>query len=140
MLRSVTLDNFILFRNRQRLELQAGPNFIIGTNGTGKSSVFELVHRCLSNELNLSASNIHDRTKPGFVVCEYEVKDDFVTSLKESGITFSREAKLFACVFAKNFEVGKFPVHIDATTSSGVLHKVVFSSEELSVNYMANSV
>ena len=77
----------------------------------------------------MSASNIHDRTKPGFVVCEYEVIYDFVISLRDSGVIFSSGAKIFACVFSKNFEVGKFPLHAEESRSSGVLYKVVFFSD-----------
>ncbi|KAK3092328.1 hypothetical protein FSP39_001350 [Pinctada imbricata] len=62
----------INFKGRQDLKFEKGVNFLIGANATGKSSILELIRRCHSNRLNSSVSNLHDKTKPGFIICRYE--------------------------------------------------------------------
>ncbi|XP_021340114.1 uncharacterized protein LOC110441325 [Mizuhopecten yessoensis] len=73
MLRAVAFQNFIYFRDHQSLEFEDGPNFIVGPNASGKTAIFELIRRCLSNNANASTSRVADIHSPAFVICKFEI-------------------------------------------------------------------
>ena len=70
MLKSVAFENVINFENYQRLDFENGTNFLIGANSSGKSSILELIRRCLSSEINKSAPFAKDG---GFMLSWYDI-------------------------------------------------------------------
>ena len=51
-------------------------NVFVGANFCGKSTVLELIRRCLSDSINLSVTNSFDSQKIAYVFCEYELDSD----------------------------------------------------------------
>lgn len=51
-------------------------NVFVGANFCGKSTVLELIRRCLSDNINLSVTNSFDSQKIAYVFCEYELDSD----------------------------------------------------------------
>ncbi|KAK3092835.1 hypothetical protein FSP39_007739 [Pinctada imbricata] len=105
----------INFKDRQVLKFEKGVNFLIGANATGKSSILELIRRCHSKRLNSSASNLHDKTKPGFIICKYDYCSEVLGDV-QLGIDIKeieRDVALLCYFQEKNFN------------GSNIIHKCV---------------
>ncbi|XP_060085319.1 uncharacterized protein LOC132564706 [Ylistrum balloti] len=89
MLRAVVFENFVCFRDRQIIQFQDGPNFLVGANATGKSSIFDLVRRCLSNKANTSTSRVTDEKFPAFALCKYYIRERLSDELPEGSWLYS---------------------------------------------------
>lgn len=73
MLRSIHLKNFVKFKDHQFLQFDSdGPSIFIGENGSGKSSVFEGIRRCLKQELSTSVSTTPDSSQLSYFICNFE--------------------------------------------------------------------
>ena len=111
MLRAVSFENFVLFKEYQQLQFEEGPSFCVGPNGSGKSSLYELLRRCLSSEWNLTSSNIYDKSKTAFIICDYYFCDDLSKVFKEEiKLDFNPNA-LYACRLAIPTNDGKAENH-----------------------------
>lgn len=86
MLRSsFAVHNFIHFVHPQRLTFDVGVNYIIGGNSTGKTAIFELIHRCLSTDINTTTSSFStDFTKDDFpyALCHFEIPQEDTNKLQ----------------------------------------------------------
>ncbi|CAC5400550.1 unnamed protein product [Mytilus coruscus] len=76
MLRSFSTNNFIHFREPQRLEFEDGANYIVGGNSCGKTAIFELIRRCLSNDINTTFSSIPITGNISYSVCHFVIPKD----------------------------------------------------------------
>ena len=75
MLRRIRLKNFVHFDEEQDITFREGSSFCIGQNGSGKSSLFEGVRRCMSTSKNLEISANYDSSRPSIVMCYLEFHD-----------------------------------------------------------------
>ena len=48
----------------------------VGENGSGKSSIFEFIRRCLSSEITKTESQKCNPDKPAYIICEYEFENE----------------------------------------------------------------
>ncbi|XP_061173451.1 uncharacterized protein LOC133182620 [Saccostrea echinata] len=71
--------------SRCNKQFNTGFNLIIGSNGSGKSVIFEIIRRCLSTKLSATITSTYGESKVSFAVCRYvNVSADLNTML--SGI------------------------------------------------------
>ncbi|CAG2248903.1 unnamed protein product [Mytilus edulis] len=75
MLRSISTHNFIHFIKPQRLEFKDGTNYIVGGNSTGKSAIFELIRRSLSNDINTTSSSFTIDSSIAYSICHFKIPD-----------------------------------------------------------------
>ncbi|XP_071157843.1 uncharacterized protein [Mytilus edulis] len=75
MLRSISTHNFIHFIKPQRLEFKDGTNYIVGGNSTGKSAIFELIRRSLSNDINTTSSSFTIDSNIAYSICHFKIPD-----------------------------------------------------------------
>ncbi|CAC5418681.1 unnamed protein product [Mytilus coruscus] len=73
MLRSISTHNFIHFIDPQRLEFKDGTTYIIGGNSTGKSAIFELIRRSLSNGISTTSSSFTVDISMAYTVCHFQI-------------------------------------------------------------------
>lgn len=99
MLKSFSTLNFIHFTEAQRLEFESGVNFFVGENSTGKSAVFELIRRCLSNEVTSKYSWFNVSHDIAYAVSHFQFPCD-ISSFKGLHITTNKNLKdVIACLF-----------------------------------------
>ena len=73
MLRSICFENVINYKDYHRLDFARGANFLLGANSSGKTSVLELIRRCLSSDLNTSISSVYDKSNDAFILSRYDL-------------------------------------------------------------------
>lgn len=79
MLRGMVLQNFVHFKERFCLDFtksRHGPNIFVGASSTGKTTVLELIRRCMDSKLSSSLTNRAKLNERAYVFCEFSV--DFV--------------------------------------------------------------
>lgn len=74
MLRSMCFNNFINFRGFHEITFPKNkPTIFLGANSTGKSSVHELLRRCMTDDINASVSNVFDAKQPAYVFSIFDI-------------------------------------------------------------------
>lgn len=91
MLKSIVLKNFVHFKDKTVIALynsqkeqteeeltkaplhSNGLNIFVGANFCGKSTVIELIRRCMSDEINVSVTRSWDETKVAYAFCQFEM-------------------------------------------------------------------
>ena len=74
MLRGVCFENVINYKDYQRLDFARGANFLLGANSCGKSSILELIRRCLSSDISTTISSTYNN-EDAFVMSWYSFED-----------------------------------------------------------------
>lgn len=90
----MVLENFVHFTERSKLDFsntKYGPNIFVGANSTGKTSVLELIRRCMDIKLNSSLTNRCDENKTAYVFCEFENASGKYGPTVISGVIVDRE-------------------------------------------------
>lgn len=137
MLRTITLKNFVHFKDKTVIQLTtsnipANPNrnrkkkteksqngtdycnslnIFVGANFCGKSTIIELIRRCMTHEINLLKTKSYDNESVAYVFCKFnglDQKNDEVFSgiIKEPQRPGDRVEKLFKIfIYIENNEV-----------------------------------
>lgn len=81
MLKSITLENFVHFKDETVIEFDA-PNesadgcnslhIFVGANFCGKSTILELIRRCMTDEINLSKTNHCLEDSVAYAFCKFD--------------------------------------------------------------------
>lgn len=118
MLRTITLKNFVHFKdktviqlttsnipanpngNRNRTDYCNSLNIFVGANFCGKSTIIELIRRCMTHEINLSKTKAYDNESVAYAFCKFnglDKKNDDVFSgiIKEPQRPGDRVEKLY---------------------------------------------
>lgn len=93
MLRTITLKNFVHFKdktviqlttsnipanpngNRNRTDYCNSLNIFVGANFCGKSTIIELIRRCMTHEINLSKTKAYDNESVAYAFCKFNGLD-----------------------------------------------------------------
>lgn len=101
MLRTITLKNFVHFKDKTVIQLTtsnipANPNgnrkkkteksqngtdycnslnIFVGANFCGKSTIIELIRRCMTQEINLSKTKAYDNVSVAYAFCKFNELD-----------------------------------------------------------------
>ena len=80
MLRQFSFKNLGLFNENHSFKEANQKNgglfaILIGENGSGKSSIFEFIRRCLSSEITKSESNKADPNEAAFAKCDFDFEE-----------------------------------------------------------------
>lgn len=129
MLRTITLKNFVHFKdktviqlttsnipanpngNRNRTDYCNSLNIFVGANFCGKSTIIELIRRCMTQEINLSKTKAYDNVSVAYAFCKFnelDKKNDEVFSgiIKEPQRPGDRVEKLYKIfIYIENDEV-----------------------------------
>lgn len=137
MLRTITLKNFVHFKDKTVIQLttsnipanpnrnrkkkteksQNGTNYcnslniFVGANFCGKSTIIELIRRCMTHEINLLKTKSYDNESVAYVFCKFsglDQKNDEVFSgiIKEPQRPGDRVEKLYKIfIYIENNEV-----------------------------------
>lgn len=137
MLRTITLKNFVHFKDKTVIQLTtsnipANPNgnrkkkteksqngtdycnslnIFVGANFCGKSTIIELIRRCMTQEINLSKTKAYDNVSVAYAFCKFnelDKKNDEVFSgiIKEPQRPGDRVEKLYKIfIYIENDEV-----------------------------------
>lgn len=137
MLRTITLKNFVHFKDKTVIQLTtsnipANPNrnrkkkteksqngtdycnslnIFVGANFCGKSTIIELIRRCMTHEINLLKTKSYDNESVAYVFCKFnglDQKNDEVFSgiIKEPQRPGDRVEKLYKIfIYIENNEV-----------------------------------
>lgn len=105
MLRCMVFENLVLFKNREFIDfikipskktenesidnssgptectsIESGLNIFVGANFCGKSSVVELIRRCMTENINISQTSSFDAKSRAYVFSEFELESYQVMS------------------------------------------------------------
>ena len=91
MLQQIRFQNLGLFDDKTCHSIKLDTNddkeggiaILVGENGSGKSSVFEFVRRCMSTEITKSESNKYKQDQVAFVKCNFIFEDKPLKELKD---------------------------------------------------------
>ena len=91
MLQQIRFQNLGLFDDKTCYSIKLDTNddkeggiaILVGENGSGKSSVFEFVRRCMSTEITKSETNKYKHDKVAFVKCHLKVENKPLEELKD---------------------------------------------------------
>ncbi|KAK3609452.1 hypothetical protein CHS0354_020388 [Potamilus streckersoni] len=108
MLSSIRMKNFIQFKDDTFIHFPFRDDrayFLVGENGSGKTSIFEAVRRCLNLQSNTSFSTIPKKENM-YILCDYEIPNGYLLNKYEriisSMVHFPNEAdkygKVLVCV------------------------------------------
>lgn len=147
MLRTITLKNFVHFKDKTVIQLTtsnipANPNgnrngtgycnslnIFVGANFCGKSTIIELIRRCMTQEINLSKTKAYDNESVAYAFCKFnelDKKNDEVFSgiIKEPQRPGDRVEKLYKIfIYIENNEVFLRSISIHTgKTYNGVLN------------------
>lgn len=155
MLRTITLKNFVHFKDKTVIQLTtsnipANPNgnrkkkteksqngtdycnslnIFVGANFCGKSTIIELIRRCMTQEINLSKTKAYDNVSVAYAFCKFnelDKKNDEVFSgiIKEPQRPGDRDEKLYKIfIYIENNEVFLRSISIHTgKTYNGVLN------------------
>lgn len=92
MLKAIAFKNFVHFKNKtviifdDSIRRQSGnsnvdgrPNFLnifVGANFSGKSTVLELIRRCMTEEVNASVTSSCDDNLVAYAFCKFDMDSD----------------------------------------------------------------
>lgn len=147
MLRTITLKNFVHFKDKTVIQLTtsnipANPNgnrngtdycnslnIFVGANFCGKSTIIELIRRCMTQDINLSKTKAYDNESVAYAFCKFnelDKKNDEVFSgiIKEPQRPGDRVEKLYKIfIYIENNEVFLRSISIHTgKTYNGVLN------------------
>lgn len=149
MLRTITLKNFVHFKDKTVIQLTtsnipASPNgnrngtdycnslnIFVGANFCGKSTIIELIRRCMTQEINLSKTKAYDNESVAYAFCKFnelDKKNDEVFSgiFKEPQRPGDRVEKLYKIfIYIENNEVflRSKSIHTGKTYNGVLNHK-----------------
>ena len=91
MLQQIRFQNLGLFDDKTCHSIKLDTNddkegglaILVGENGSGKSSVFEFVRRCMSTEITKSETNKYKHDKVAFVKCHFKFENKPLEELKD---------------------------------------------------------
>lgn len=81
MLKTITLKNFVHFKDETVIHLDANKkerdgcnslNVFVGANFCGKSTIIELIRRCMTDEINLSKTNLCLEDSVAYAFCKFD--------------------------------------------------------------------
>lgn len=164
MLRTITLKNFVHFKDKTVIQLTtsnipANPNrnrkkkteksqngtdycnslnIFVGANFCGKSTIIELIRRCMTHEINLLKTKSYDNESVAYVFCKFnglDQKNDEVFSgiIKEPQRPGDRVEKLYKIfIYIENNEVFLRSISLHTgKTYYGVLNHKSQSQKEI---------
>lgn len=88
MLKTITLKNFVHFKDETVIHLDANKeerdgcnslNVFVGANFCGKSTIIELIRRCMTDEINLSKTNLCLEDSVAYAVCKFD--DEIISGI-----------------------------------------------------------
>lgn len=151
MLRTITLKNFVHFKDKTVIQLTTSINpansngnqnegaeesnhgigdcnslnIFVGANFCGKSTIIELIRRCMTHEINLSKTKAYDNKSVAYAFCKFNEldKNDEVFSgiIKEPHV--EKLYKIF--IYIKNNEAFLRSISLHTgNTYSGVLNHI----------------
>lgn len=99
MLKAVTFENLVHFKDKTFIYLKRpcknnatvgvnGLNIFVGANFCGKSTVLELIRRCMTEEINVSVTNSFDKNLIAYAFCQFGLDgyDEVISGIiKEPG-------------------------------------------------------
>lgn len=65
--------NFVHFKEHQTLKFQPGINILVGQNSSGKTSILEMIRRCMTKRINNHVTSSYDETREAYLVCKFDV-------------------------------------------------------------------
>lgn len=81
MLKTITLKNFVHFKDETAIHFDANtketdstnsPHIFVGANFCGKSTILELIRRCMTDEINLSKTNLCLEDSVAYAFCKFD--------------------------------------------------------------------
>lgn len=67
------LKNFVHFKDHQTLKFQPGINILVGQNSSGKTSILEMIRRCMTKRINNHVTSSYDETREAYLVCKFDI-------------------------------------------------------------------
>lgn len=65
--------NFVHFKEHQTLKFQPGINILVGQNSSGKTSILEMIRRCMTKRINNHVTSSYDETREAYLVCKFDI-------------------------------------------------------------------
>lgn len=81
MLKRITLKNFVQFEDETVIHLDASniiadacnsPHIFVGANFSGKSTIIELIRRCMTDEINLTKTSLCLEDSVAYAFCKFD--------------------------------------------------------------------
>ncbi|XP_052720973.1 uncharacterized protein LOC128192386 [Crassostrea angulata] len=88
MLKTITLKNFVHFKDETVIHLDANKkesdgcnslNVFVGANFCGKSTIIELIRRCMTDEINLSKTSLCLEDSVAYAFCKFD--DEIISGI-----------------------------------------------------------
>lgn len=134
MLKAIALENFVHFKDKTVIDFDTSQtkkqskktskkeepadskalNIFVGANHCGKSTVLELIRRCMTDEINVSVTNSFDDNLIAYAFCKFSLDGyDGVISgvVKEPG----KNSKVFITIKNEEYFICKRPLDTDHT-------------------------
>lgn len=130
MLRAIVLENFVHFKDKTVIDFDTSQtkkqskktskkdskalNIFVGANHCGKSTVLELIRRCMTDEINVSVTNSFDDNLIAYAFCKFSLDGyDGVISgvVKEHG----KNSKVFITIKNEEYFICKRSLDTDHT-------------------------
>lgn len=73
MLHHMCFKNFVHFKEHQTLKFQPGINILVGQNSSGKTSILEMIRRCMTKRINNHVTSSYDESREAFLVCKFDI-------------------------------------------------------------------
>lgn len=73
MLHHMCFKNFVHFKEHQTLKFQPGINILVGQNSSGKTSILEMIRRCMTKRINNHVTSSYDETRDAYLVCKFDI-------------------------------------------------------------------
>lgn len=73
MLHHMCFKNFVHFKEHQTLKFQPGINILVGQNSSGKTSILEMIRRCMTKRINNHVTSSYDETREAYLVCKFDI-------------------------------------------------------------------
>ena len=73
MLHQMCFKNFVHFKEHQHLRFRPGINILVGQNSSGKTSILEMIRRCMTKHINNHVTSSYDPTKEAYLVCKFNI-------------------------------------------------------------------
>lgn len=106
MLKTIALENFVHFKDKIVIDFDTNKkqgvhatkqvtadcnalNIFVGANFCGKSTVLELIRRCMTDEINVSVTNSYDKNSVAYVFCHFNLSpyDEVISGIIKEPMT-----------------------------------------------------
>lgn len=77
MLYRMCFKNFVHFKEHQTLKFQPGINILVGQNSSGKTSILEMIRRCMTKRINNHVTSSYDESREAYLVCKFDITSYF---------------------------------------------------------------